>query len=216
MISEELRSLLNAHRDDFSQTQLENTLKFHEILVLNNEAQNLTRLTSPRDFYEGHFLDVLELKRSGLVGTTSLDLGSGCGVPGLLATILGVGKWSLAESEGRKAEFLSGAVEELGLDLPVFPDRGEKLLRKTAFDQVVVRAVGKVAKIYPWIAACSTWNTLLLFKGPGWAAEWDAFQETEFKNQLAIEKIHAYSVGAEAKQRVIVLLRNVVPRGTRE
>lgn len=216
MISDELRTLLSAHSGDLTETQVENVLRFHEILALNNTAQNLTRLISPQDFYEGHFLDVLELKRSGLLGETALDLGSGCGVPGLLASLMGVGNWALAESEGRKAEFLKGAAQELGLKVPVFADRGERVLRKTSFDQVVSRAVGKVLKIYPWIAPCSTWNTLLLFKGPGWAEEWKSFEESEYRGQLEIEKFYEYSVGAEAKRRVIVRLKNKVPRGTRE
>jgi 16S rRNA (guanine527-N7)-methyltransferase len=214
MSSAELRGLLEAHVADFSAAQLDRATRFHEILVRENQVQNLTRLISPRDFYEGHFLDVLEAQRSGLLDGSRLDLGSGCGVPGLLGAALGQKGWSLVDSEGRKAEFLKMAALELGIDVPVFSGRGEKVLGERPFDQVVARAVGTVEKVYSWIGGCSTWNTLLLFKGKGWEEEWRGFLQSKHRRHLEVEKIHAYSVGVEAKQRLIIRLKRAVPRRT--
>jgi 16S rRNA (guanine527-N7)-methyltransferase len=98
------------HCHDLSPLRRDSVLAFYSALLRENEIQNLTRLTAPQDFLEGHLLDARALLESGLVSFPAMDLGSGCGVPGLLAAVLtDQGKWVLAESEGRKAEFLEGA-----------------------------------------------------------------------------------------------------------
>lgn len=179
---------------------------FRDLVLAENEAQNLTRLTSPRDFLEGHVLDAVELLKSGLVQFPAMDLGSGAGVPGLLAAILGSGPWVLAESEGRKAGFLSRAVEELGLDVQVFSGRAEEYLRKERVQSIVARAVGPVGRIMGWVGRCSTWNNLVLMKGPAWEDEWQEFSATPAGRKLRIAGQHAYTVGAESKRRLIIRL----------
>jgi 16S rRNA (guanine527-N7)-methyltransferase len=157
-------------------TQIAKILRFRELLEAENQVQNLSRLISPRDFYEGHLIDTLELLKSGLVRFPAMDLGSGCGVPGLLAAILEEGRWVLAESEGRKADFLKRAVEIL--DLPgveVFSGRAEAYLGGRSVETIVARAVGPVGRIFSWIENRSTWNNLVVLKGPGWDVEWKSF-----------------------------------------
>ena len=194
--------------------------QFRELVLAENEVQNLTRLISPHDFLEGHVLDVWELLKSGLLRFPAMDLGSGVGVPGLLAAIFGSGPWILCESEGRKAEFLKRTVAELGLSaVSVFAERGEDVLRSQKVESVVVRAVGRVEKIYSWLKPCSTWNNLVLFKGPRWEAEWEAFEKSKQKGRLLIQGDHKYQVAGaagedELKKRLIVSLVRSVPRGT--
>src|SRR4051794_6497333 len=91
-------------------------LDYYEELARENKVQNLTRLISPPDFFEGHLMDVLELEKTSWVSAQAMDLGSGSGVPGLLAACVNPkSHWVLAESELRKREFLESTVAKLGL-----------------------------------------------------------------------------------------------------
>ncbi len=188
--------------------------QFRECVVEENEQQNLTRLISPQEFVEGHVMDVKELLKSGFLDYPAMDLGSGVGVPGLLCALIQPEAWVLAESEGHKADFLSRTVQKLGLDrVQVVAGRAETYLKKNTVRSVVARAVGPVDRIYGWLENCSTWNTLLLLKGPRWTTEWGEFQKSRKKCPLGVTGQHEYAVGSENKQRIIVRLQRV-PRGT--
>jgi 16S rRNA (guanine527-N7)-methyltransferase len=201
---------------DLSAEGTEKALQFYKLLLMENEKQNLTRLTSEEDFLCGHLLDVCELVRSGFVQFPAVDLGSGGGVPGLLAAATAPGDWILVESEKQKAGFLERTAAEQGLTdrVQVFGERFEAVAKHVRPQTIVARAVGKIAKVFPWVEPCSTWNNVVLFKGPGWEEEWAEFQLTKFRNRLEIEGVHRYTSGTENKQRVIVNLVRV-PRGTR-
>ncbi|OFZ20126.1 MAG: hypothetical protein A2X94_09465 [Bdellovibrionales bacterium GWB1_55_8] len=212
--SQVLRGLIGARLSEWSTGSQERVVRFYDLLVEENSVQNLTRLTSPEDFLNGHLEDVLALLRSELLGPSAMDLGSGGGVPGLLAACLEERPWILVDSEKRKAEFLEKARSQL--DLPhvrVFHGRGEDVLLRTSADSIVARAVGPAERIFAWIGKCSTWNNLVLLKGPGWADEWGAFSRGRYRDKLKIGGEFEYAVGPELKQRRIVRL-NRVPRGT--
>jgi len=213
-VSSELRDLIQAAWPELDTGAQDRVIQFHRILAAENEKQNLTRLIAPKDFVEGHLIDVRELLKSGLVDFAAMDLGSGCGVPGLLAAAVGDGAWVLAESERHKADFLFRAVREMGLSsVRIAADRGESFLQENSVESVVARAVGPVERIYGWLGPCSTWNTLVLLKGPAWATEWEEFGRSKFRNHLRLAAVHEYIVGAEEKKRTIVRLARV-PRGT--
>ena len=143
-----------------------------------------------------------------------MDLGSGCGVPGILAAIVGGHPWVLAESERHKAEFLFRVSRELGLtSVRVVADRGENFLSENSIQSIVARAVGPVDRIYTWMRERSTWNNMVLLKGPNWVNEWETFNQSRFRGELRVAKTHEYSVGLENKRRVLVKLERV-PRGT--
>lgn len=189
---------------------VERLLRFRALVVDENSRQNLTRLTSAEDFYSGHVEDSLELVRSGFLEFPAMDLGTGMGSPGIIAAILGDGEWVLAESEGMKASFLEKAVQELGLQekVRVFVGRGEDYLRKNRLGVVVAKAVGPVERIIGWIGECSTWNNLVLLKGPNWQEEWQKFSRTSRGKRFKIVREAKYCVGgfegAEKKERLLV------------
>ncbi len=193
-----------------SPEQQDRLVLFYDLVVDENSRQNLTRLISPVDFLEGHVFDGFELLKTGVLDFPAMDLGSGVGVPGLLMAILGTGPWVLAESEGRKAEFLERAVRELGLkDVQVYGGRAEAYLKSKSVKTVVARAVGPVDRIWGWIGKCSTWNNLVLLKGPSWDEEWASFDKATRGRALRIDRKFGYEVGAEAKRRVVIRLARV-------
>lgn len=194
-----------------SESQLLALERFRELVILENKTQNLTRLVSEQDFVEGHLLDCFELIRSGLMGPTCMDLGAGAGVPGIPCALLESKEWVLCDSEIRKADFLTRAVDDLRLvdRVRVVAGRAEKWLLDHSVDTVVVRAVGPVGRILSWIGQCSTWNKLLLLKGKGWDEEWASDESFLARKRLKITGKHDYVVGQECKQRTIVQLTRV-------
>ena len=216
---EQFRKLLGEAWTDLSRGQLERIVRFYGLVLSENERQNLTRLTSPRDFLEGHVLDVRALLRSGLISFPAMDLGSGPGVPGLLAAILSSkNPWVLAESEGRKAEFLKTAADLLELDhVIVFQGRGEDYLKENIVSSVVARAVGPVERIFGWVRNCSTWNNLVLLKGPGWDEEWKIFGQSKYASELQIDMEYNYLTGEPPKRlRIVKLVRPPEPSRQKE
>ncbi|MBU6155254.1 MAG: class I SAM-dependent methyltransferase [Bdellovibrionales bacterium] len=183
--------------------------RFAVILHRENEKQNLTRILGAEEFPEGHLLDVLELMKVPDLGQRVLDVGSGSGVPGLLASAVSQGdarEWALVESEKGKAEYLGSAATELGLNrTSVHHARVEDVVADLAPDTVIARAVGTVDRIAAWIWNCSTWNTLILFKSRGWEKEWEAARLTKFGRKLTISHTHDYS--ANGKTRLLVSLK---------
>lgn len=213
-----LEELLIQHWPQLPTEARERVLQFQSLLEAENKVQNLTRLVSGQDFWDGHVRDVQELINAQMVEYPAMDMGSGCGVPGLLhAAITGSaqGRWVLAESEGHKAEFLKRAVEALGLakNVEVFSGRAENYLRDHRVNSIVARAVGPIERIMGWIHGCSTWNNLVLLKGPAWSQEWETLKNGRYKKRLEIKKSHSYTVGADQKTRLVIKIMNV-PRGT--
>lgn len=180
-----------------TENQVRKAALFAHILHRENENQNLTRILGVGEFVQGHLVDVVELLKQATLGTDVADIGSGSGVPGLLAAAIDTHPnrmWYLVESEIGKAEFLSLAIEEMNLsNAEVSHGRAEELVRIIAPDTVVARAVGAVEKIAGWISNCSTWNNLILFKSRGWSDEWLLSQQSRFGKKLTITHTADYS-----------------------
>ena len=194
--------------DEVTKLKLE---QYRQLIIA--DPQNLTRLIDPLDFVIGHLLDVKALIESGLLEYPAMDLGSGVGVPGVVAALMGSGNWILAESEKSKAEFLNRAVNLLHLgNVEVHGERGEVVLLKKSVQSVVARAVGPVSRIFGWIGPCSTWNNIILFKGPKWVQERSEFINTPLSRKLRISESE-YHIGYGYGPRFIVKFSRV-PRGT--
>lgn len=219
MANQEFLDLLKRDWSGLSEATYERIADFREWIIDENSRQNLTKLLSPKDFFEGHVLDVKALLECGLVEFPAMDLGSGGGVPGLLSALVSPDRWILADSEGHKAAFLARSVEKFGVSdsVQVFSGRAEKFLgevsAKEAPKTIVARAVGPIERIYTWIRPCSTWNNLVLLKGPRWEEEWNDIQKSRYRNELKWVDSYQYTVGEEKKQRIIVKIERV-PRGT--
>ncbi|MBU6152721.1 MAG: class I SAM-dependent methyltransferase [Bdellovibrionales bacterium] len=183
--------------------------RFGEILYQENENQNLTRIIGIDEFVDGHLVDVIELLSLPTVGTRIMDIGTGSGVPGLLAAAVSARTdryWYLTESERNKADYLVRAKEELALSqVTVFSKRAEEVVSLINPDTIIARAVGSVDKIAGWIWNCSTWNNLVLFKSRGWEKEWEEAKSTRFGKKLTITHTHDYS--SHGKTRVLVTLK---------
>lgn len=192
-----------------TEEQVEKAARFAEILHRENEIQNLTRILGIEEFIDGHLVDVIELFKMNTLGLVVLDIGSGCGVPGLLAAAIDLNhdrEWFLCDSEKQKAEFLAGTAAEMHLKhVSVSSARVETVIQDIEPDTVVARAVGTVDKLAGWILGCSTWNNFIIFKSKGWSEEWKEAQLTRFGKKLTVTQMHEYS--SKDKYRVLINLK---------
>ncbi|WGT47247.1 16S rRNA (guanine(527)-N(7))-methyltransferase RsmG [Tessaracoccus lacteus] len=112
----------------------------------------------------GNSLAVADLISTGL---DVVDVGSGAGLPGLPVAIARPDlRVTLLEPLLRRANFLSLAVEELGLEDRVEVVRGRAEESKARFDVVVCRAVAPLDRLLKWTAPLfSRGGQLVALKG---------------------------------------------------
>jgi 16S rRNA (guanine(527)-N(7))-methyltransferase RsmG len=205
----EFNALLKEHWSDLPDEKRQKIVQFRSRVVMECRKQNLTKLLEPKDFLDGHVLDVKELTDWDFIEYPALDLGSGCGVPGIIGSIVQERPWILAESETSKSNFLKQTVAELGLkNVMVFPGRAEIFFKSNAVNSVVAKAVAPIDRIYRWLRGSSTWNKLVLLKGPKWNEEWEKFASTGKGKELQITETHRYGLyPGEPETRLIIQLK---------
>lgn len=105
-----------------------------------------------------------------------LDVGSGGGLPGIVIAIVRPEiEVHFLEATTKKAEFLTGVSQDLGLRVIVHNGRAEALAQselRGAFEVVTARAVARLSRLIPLCAPYLTPEGLLLaIKGDRWADE---------------------------------------------
>lgn len=130
-----------------SDKQLELLDSFGALLTEKNKSVNLTSITDPDGIAVKHFADSISLLKADIPqGAKVLDLGCGAGFPGIPLLIMRPDiKLTLLDSTGKKLDFVSEALDALGLEAEVLHGRAEELGQnpdyREKYDIVVSRAV---------------------------------------------------------------------------
>lgn len=133
-------------------------------IVAANQQLNLTRITTPEDFWEKHLWDSLSGLAPWLTDSASgeaesvsrvepiriIDIGTGGGIPGIPAAIaLSPTKLTLVDSTRKKIQFLQTLCQQMALDASCIAERAETLAQQNRYrdryDLALVRAVGSAA-----------------------------------------------------------------------
>jgi 16S rRNA (guanine527-N7)-methyltransferase len=141
----------NALLAEANQEQLapEQTGRFEDyisLLLRWNARVNLSGIRDEEGILSRHFVESIACARALPPGiATLLDFGSGAGFPGIpIALCRPEIAVTLAESQGKKAAFLSEAVRVLGISAKVHSGRAETLAM--CFDCVTLRAVDRMER----------------------------------------------------------------------
>ena len=143
---------------DLSSNQIEQFVKFYEMLVEKNKVMNLTGITEFDEVIVKHFIDSLALvkviDKDKLADDISIiDIGTGAGFPGIpLKIAFPEIKITLLDSLNKRINFLKEVSEELGFENIEFihgrsEDFGRNPQYREKFDLCVSRAVANLATL---------------------------------------------------------------------
>jgi len=124
-----------------SKYQINQLLKYLDMLERWNKAYNLTAIRDPFDMIHLHLLDSLAISDE-LEGDDFIDVGTGPGLPGIPLAILNQDKnFTLLDSNGKKTRFLFQVKLELGLaNMSEVNKRVEEFNPQKTYDCVLSRA----------------------------------------------------------------------------
>lgn len=128
-------------------------IAYLELLCAWNRAYNLTAVDTPEAMVERHLVDSLSI-RPYLRGQRIHDVGTGAGLPGLVLAIAEPSRqFVLIDSNGKKVRFLRHVVRALGLDnVEPAHARLEANRLKPPADEIVARALARLARLVEWLA----------------------------------------------------------------
>lgn len=135
--------------------QIENFLKYYELLIEKNQVMNLTAITDYEDVMKKHFVDSVSLVKA--VDLTKdlhvIDVGTGAGFPGLAIKLAFPElKMTLLDSLNKRILFLDEVIKKLGLHgVETFHGRAEDFAKpgklRENFDLCVSRAVSNLSTL---------------------------------------------------------------------
>ncbi len=166
-----------------SSTQIEQFISLQKVLTHWNRQVNLTRLVKDEDYWIAHVFDSLWPLKNELESPEQkislIDIGSGCGFPGLAVAIaMPQCKVTLVEANSRKALILKKISSHLGLSkrIKVLTERAEVTGRnpryRGMFDLAMARAVGAPPVVAEYlIPLIKPTGEALLFVGKWYASD---------------------------------------------
>ena len=140
---------------ELNDIQVQQFIKYHEILVEWNSFMNLTGITEYEEVVQKHFVDSLALCKAVDVNEaeTLIDIGTGAGFPGIPLKIAYPHlKVTLLDSLQKRIKFLNEVVMQLELqDVETIHGRAEDFakpsMKRESYDLCVSRAVANLASL---------------------------------------------------------------------
>ena len=163
-----------------SRETLEKLRAYAELVRRWTPRINLVAASTLSDFWTRHIVDSMQLfENAERTATTWADLGSGGGLPGVVCAIMAsehmpACRFTLVESDKRKAAFLMVCQREFALNLSVQAGRAETVAPLAA-RVVSARALAPLPQLLPLVARhLGPDGHALLPKGKNHAAELEA------------------------------------------
>lgn len=153
----EFRSLTGVSRETLDRLEA-----YLALLVTWQRAVNLVGARSLGDPWRRHLLDSAQLYPHINKQDSTVDLGSGAGLPGLVLAIMGVRPVTLVEADLRKAEFLREAARVTATDVAIRVGRIEAVATSPA-SVVCARALAPLKRLLGWAARWLAGDGVCLF-----------------------------------------------------
>jgi len=153
--------------------QLDNFMKYMELLLEWNENVNLTAITEPKEVITKHFLDSITALNLIPEGASVADIGCGAGFPGLpLKMARDDIKLTLLDSLAKRINFLDAVITETGVSGVTCvhsraEDAGQNKEYREKFDVAVSRAVANLTTLCEYcLPFVKVGGIFIALKGP--------------------------------------------------
>ena len=204
-----------------SKKQLAQFIHLQELLKEWNKKTNLTRLVDGDDFWTAQVCDSLlplheELQYPEL-SHKYIDIGSGCGFPGIaIAIAMPNSNITLLDSSSKKTTFLKEVSKEIGLNsrITVITERAETAGRdpilRSNFDFAIARAVASANVVAEYLVPfLKSTGQALIFKG-GWSeSEQQMLKKALTKLNAEILRTHKFELPNNRGIRNIVRISSI-------
>ena len=153
--------------------------------------------------WDRHIANCLPITKLIPNGVSLIDIGSGAGLPGIVIALARPDlKVTLLEPLTRRVEFLTGAIQELGLDIQI--RRGKAEGEKHLFDVVTGRAVAPLPKFVEisWHLV-KPGGSILAMKGAAAEQEIEAFKGGKVPHNMAKVELHTVKLGELEPSRIV-------------
>lgn len=193
----------------------------YDLILAGNQRLNLTRITTPEEFWEKHLWDSLRGVASLLQSVTSpqraIDIGTGAGFPGLPIAIARP-DWhmTLLDSTRKKIAFIEALLPQLKLENAVtLVGRAEEIKRisqhRHSYDLALLRAVAPASVCAEYaLPLLKKEGLAILYRGQWTDEETEALQPVVKKLGGVIESIEEFTTPISNSQRTCLYLRKVV------
>ena len=139
-----------------NEKQIENLIKYLDLLIETNKVMNLTAIREEEAILEKHLIDSLLLTK--LIKDDEkniIDIGTGAGFPGLVLSIVYPNKnFLLVDSVKKKISFINSVIEKIGLkNVKTSTERAEELIKnnRDKFDVALCRGVANLRIILEYL-----------------------------------------------------------------
>jgi 16S rRNA (guanine527-N7)-methyltransferase len=189
--------------------QLDQLWHYHRLLREANVRLNLTRIHNFENMVLKHYVDSLLVLNFLDLPSPLVDMGSGAGLPGIpLKIARAETRMILAEPRGARAEFLTSACHQLGLEgIEVYPHKlGADYPGKV--DGVISRAVAEIPESLERVASClEPGGRMIFMKGPSCDSEIEVARRDHLASFLLVAD-HAYEIpGTPHHRRLLIYQR---------
>tara|TARA_Y100001968_G_scaffold10243_1_gene8596 strand:+ start:265 stop:1011 length:747 start_codon:yes stop_codon:yes gene_type:complete len=195
-------------------------IQYQKFLKEWNKKTNLSRLIEGDDFWISQICDSLlplqeELKYSNF-SNKYIDVGSGCGFPGMaLAIAMPNSNITLLDSSRKKTTFLLEVSRELGLDsrITIITDRAESIGKETIFrgefDYSIARAVAPASVVAEYLVPFLNSNgQALIYKGIWSQTEQQILKKALTQLNAEITQTHNFELPDSRGVRNIIRIRS--------
>ena len=139
-----------------NEKQIENLIKYLDLLIETNKVMNLTAIREEESILEKHFIDSLLLTKIIREDEKNIiDIGTGAGFPGLVRSIVYPDKnFLLVDSVKKKISFINTVIEKIGLkNVKTSTERAEELIKdnREKFDVALCRGVANLRIILEYL-----------------------------------------------------------------
>ena len=204
-----------------TQKQLDQFTQLQEFLSKWNKITNLTRLVEGDDFWITQVCDSLmplhrELQYPKLT-QTFIDVGSGCGFPGIaIAIAFPNSNITLLDSSSKKTNFLKEVSKEIGISsrIKVLTDRAESAGREPNlrgnFDYAIARAVAPATVVAEYLVPfLKSSGQALIFKGIWSEAEQQILNKALTELNAKIQQIDRFVLPNNRGIRNIICINSI-------